>query len=316
MNKSAPLWVAGLMVVLGVPGAIAADVPRASAQDTRIRVVRYQPQNVTKIFVQRGVVTRVVLEEGERIMTSVVGLSADCKAANDEWCISADSGGNQIFVRPRDAARKNNIEIRTDKRDYSIEFDVLADQAPSTGAKASFIPAFYRVTFEYDKPVPVSVTPLSPERAEAMAKLQAALSATTAPAVSRSALLSPQARLLDEPVGVVRNANYSKQVLPNGADAEPSAVFDDGRFTYFEFVGAREIPAVFAHSSDGEPARVNWHMQAPFLVVQQIAKKFTLRIGGAVVGIFNNAYDATGIETPNSTVSEDIERVIKRGAGQ
>ena len=33
-------------------------------------------------------------------------------------------------------------------------------------------------------------------------------------------------RLNDEPIGAVRNADYAKQVLPNGADAEPSAVFD------------------------------------------------------------------------------------------
>ena len=313
---------AGVMLLLGVccwgPGVVvAADVPKASADDTRIRVVRYQPQNVTKIFVRRGVVTRIVLEEGEKIIVSAIGLSSECKSTTDEWCISAEAGGNQIFVRPRDGARSNNMEVRTNNRDYSMEFEVVGDGATSSGLKSLSIPAFYRVIFDYRAPKPAA-SALSPERAEAVEKLKLALNASAAyrSLPTNAALQKPSERLQDEPIGMIRNANYGKQVLPDGADAEPSAVFDDGRFTYFEFTGAREIPAIFAHGSDGAPTRVNWHMQAPFVVVQQTAKKFTLRLGGAVVGIFNNAFDSVGIETPTNTVSDLIQRVLRKGVPQ
>jgi hypothetical protein len=40
-----------------------------------------------------------------------------------------------------------------------------------------------------------------------------------------------------------------------------------------------------------------------------------LRLGDAVVGIFNEAFDLTGIETPTSTVSPAVVREIK-GAAQ
>jgi type IV secretion system protein VirB9 len=124
--------------------------------------------------------------------------------------------------------------------------------------------------------------------------------------------MTPAQRLKAEGVQV-RNTNYTKQVLPNGEDAEPTLVFDDGRFTYFEFPGAREIPAVFAHGSDDEATRVNWHMRGNFVVVQRTARRFTLRLGDAVVGIFNEEFDATGIETPTATVSPAVVREIKEG---
>lgn len=301
---------------VGVPEALAADVPRPSADDTRIRVVTYQPQNVTKVFVRRGVVTRIILEQNEQIQMSAIGLSADCKADKDEWCISAESGGNQIFVRPRDAARFNNMEVRTNKRDYSIEFEVVAgNPAPAqSGMRSPSIPAFYRVMFEYPTET-VAPVAMSEERQEAVAKLMQSLTGGSAlAAAAASGAQSPAERLKDEPIGALKNADYTKQVLDNGQDAEPSAVFDDGRFTYFEFVGAREIPAIFAHGSDGAPVRVNWHMEPPFVVVQRTARQFTLRLGGAVVGVFNKAYDAAGIGTPTSTVSNEIERKIRKDA--
>lgn len=297
--------------------ALAAEVPRASVEDTRMRVVTYQPHNVAKVFVRRGVVTRIILEQDEKIQMSAIGLSSDCKAVADEWCISVEAGGNQIFVRPRDAARFNNMELRTNKRDYSIEFEVVADQRGpmQSGLRGATIPAFYRVQFEYPLPKPaepsVAAEAVSPERKAAITNLARSLAAAVTPLAARGAQ-KPAERLNDEPIGAVRNANYAKQVLPNGEDAEPSAVFDDGRFTYFEFVGAREIPAIFAHGSDNEAVRVNWHMEPPFVVVQRTARKFTLRLGGAVVGIFNNAYDVAGIAIPTSTVSEEIQRTIKK----
>lgn len=307
-------------MLLTVFNAEAADVPRASPADTRVRVVTYDPHNVTKVFVRRGVVTRVILEAGEEIKTSAIGLSSDCKAAADEWCISVEAGGNQIFVRPRDRARFNNMEVRTNKRDYSLEFEVVADQQlpVQSGLRAASVPAFYRVMFEYPAPAKPAVAQaaLSPERQAAAAQLAQSLGAVTKPpAGAVSGVQAVGVRLNVEPIGEVRNANYSKQVLPKGEDAEPSAVFDDGRFTYFEFAGAREIPAVYAHGSDGEPVRVNWHMEPPFVVVHRTARKFTLRLGGAVVGIFNNAFDAVGVPIPTGTVSDEIERTLKRTRG-
>jgi type IV secretion system protein VirB9 len=90
-------------------------------------------------------------------------------------------------------------------------------------------------------------------------------------------------------------------------------VFDDGRFTYFEFLGAREVPAIEAYNSDDQAVRVNWHMEPPFVVVERVARKFTLRIGNAVTGIFNEAYDAVGVSNGTATVSRAVRREVKEG---
>lgn len=309
-----PLAACALLAVLGA--AHAAGVPEASPNDSRIRVIPYRANDVTVIRVQRGTVTRIVLERDEKIEVPVVGLSSDCKSESDEWCISAILGSNQIFVRPRDNARRNNMELHTSKRDYSFAFEVVGADV-SRGKQDGGVP-FFRVVFDYPKPKPLSEAMSTVERAAAVdALLQRVDISASRPLpqqVDPDYGMTPTDRLKSEGIQA-RNTNYSKQVLTRGEDAEPTMVFDDGRFTYFEFLGAREIPAVFAHGSDGEPTRVNWHMNGNFVVVQRTARKFTLRLGDAVVGIFNEAFDRTGIETPTSTVSPAVVREIK-GAAQ
>lgn len=302
-------WVAGF--------ALSAELPAPSPNDARIRVVPYRSHDVTVVRVQRGTVTRIVLESDERIEVPVVGLSSDCKAEADEWCISAIVGSNQIFVRPRDGATRNNMELHTSKRDYSFSFEVVAEEeGVSHGKRAHLEVPFYRVVFDYPKPTKPAEHLTAGSRAAAVETLLRRVDVSAArpvPAqVDPDYGMTAVQRLRSEGIRV-RNTQYSKQVLERGEDAEPVTVFDDGRFTYFEFPGAREIPAVFAHGSDGEATRVNWHMSGDFLVVQRTARKFTLRLGQAVVGIFNEAFDTTGIETPTSTVSSTVVRVVKEG---
>jgi len=118
---------------------------------------------------------------------------------------------------------------------------------------------------------------------------------------------------LAESAPVPRNDRYTMQALPGGDIAVPSAVFDDGRFTYFEFRGSREIPAVFVHGTDGEQRRANFHFdtQRELLVVHSTAQRFTLRLGKAVVGIFNEAFDGVGVSTPTGTVASGVLRERK-----
>ena len=289
-------FVAALLAA-AVAGVQAANVPDAGPNDARIRVVAYKPNEVTVVRVQRGAVTRIMLERDEKIEIPVVGLSSDCTREVDEWCISAIVGSNQIFVRPRDDARRNNMELHTNKRDYSFVFEVIGDSG-SHGKRAPEQP-FFRVVFDYPKPKPLGTAMPDAERAAAVDALLRRVDISAAREIPQKVDpdygMTPIQRLKAEGVQV-RNTNYTKQVLDKGEDAEPAMVFDDGRFTYFEFPGAREIPAVFAHGSDEEPTRVNWHMSGNFVVVQRTARKFTLRLGDAVVGVFNEAFDATGID--------------------
>jgi type IV secretion system protein VirB9 len=225
----------------------AIDVPVPARDDARIRTVMYKPQEVILIRVQRGVVTRIMLEADEKIRISVVGLSARCDNDADEWCINATQDANQIFVRPRDGAVRNNMELHTSKRDYSFAFEVLPGVISHGKLKSDpqGTPPFFRVVLQYPRPAPALLS--TADRAQAvddlLRRVEVSTSRTLPSNLDPDYGMSPVQQLQSQRPQV-RNINYSKQVLPNGQDAEPTAVFDDGRFTYFEFSGAREIPMV------------------------------------------------------------------------
>lgn len=272
--------------------ARAADVPTSGQRDARIRYIDYASDQVTVITVRRGVVTRITLEPGEKIAVSATGFSANCAVDTNEWCIRADVGSNQIWVKPRDGASHNNLEVLTDKRDYSIEFRVLPDASGGRGEQARLTDEpMYRVIYRY--PLGVSLTQM--------------LQGRQASAMRTAAASTQQRAELPQP----RNWQYTMQVLKGGDDIAPGLVFDDGRFTYFQFPGNREIPAIFYVSANGEEGRVNYHMQDELFVVHRTARKFVLRLGEAIVGVFNEKFDPDGVPTDQGTTSPSVRRSLR-----
>lgn len=286
-----------------VASSDAAEVPEPGDGDQRVRYVTYQKDEVTKVTVRRGVVTRIVLGDDERIVIAGSGFLADCAKAEAEWCIRADVGTNQVWVKPKDQATHNNLEIRTDKRDYSLEFTVVGDrrtgrkQSAGQGQRRTDEP-MYRVIFRH---------PLVPSNPAALTAMQA--SAHRAKHTRDKADLL--AERLDSFTPEPRNWSYSMEVLPGGEDIAPALVFDDGRFTYFLFPPNREIPAIFYFSPLGEETRINFHMEKDLAVVQRMGRRFVLRLGDAVVGIWNDAYDKTGVPTIEGTTVSGITRTLR-----
>lgn len=297
-------------------GAFALDLPRTAGSDPRVTVVTYQPNDVTLIKTKRGAVTRIVLEADEKITDAVTGLSSRCAEDLDEWCVYSPVGSNTIVVRPKDKATRNNLELITNKRAYSLEFKALDAEADapakdSAKSKKEEEPHF-RVTFQYPK---------NPEtiRASAVAGLMSALD-QIGPSLGSTANFgassgansgnTPEAILKLRPRDL-RNTNYTMQVMPQGEDAKPSLVFDDGRFTYFEYRGSRQIPVVFVQTPDGEK-RVNQHFESNFIVVHTSARQFTIRLGKAVVGVWNESFKPEGIATDSGTVDDNVVRDIKQ----
>lgn len=281
----------------------AAEIPAPGDGDQRVRYVTYHKDEVTKVTVRRGVVTRIVLGDDERIVIAGSGFLADCAKQEAEWCIRADVGTNQVWVKPKDQATHNNLEIRTDKRDYSLEFTVVGDarigrkQNAGQGKRGTDDP-MYRVIFRH---------PLVPSNPAIMSAMQA--SAHRAKHVREKTDLLHER--LDSFAPEPRNWSYSMEVLPGGDDIAPALVFDDGRFTYFQFTPNREIPAIFYYSPLGEETRINFHMEKDLAVVQRMGRRFVLRLGEAVVGIWNDAYDKTGVPAIEGTTVSGITRTLR-----
>lgn len=70
----------------------------------------------------------------------------------------------------------------------------------------------------------------------------------------------------------------------------PREVFDNGQFTYFKFHkgGMNHLPSVFIVDKNRQETLVNFHMQGDYLVVNAVAKQFTLRDGSNVTSIYND----------------------------
>lgn len=298
LRFAARLGAAAIALSVAASAAPGAELPVASERDARLRYVHYVRDQVTVIHVRRGSVTRIMLEAGERIVVAATGFSADCAKAELEWCVRADVGTNQIWVKPKENASFNNLELHTDRRDYSFEFRVLPDAQNGRSGKTT--PAalqaepMFRVMFQYPMATPVSAM------LAAGVPGRAAGGRESDPGAHEAAN-TPQPR----------NWSYSMQVMADSQDLAPRLVFDDGRFTYFQFPGNREIPSIFYRSTDGEEGRVNFHMRGDLAVVERTARQFVLRLGKAVVGIWNEQYDAEGTPPVSGTTVPDLVRTVK-----
>jgi type IV secretion system protein VirB9 len=83
------------------------------------------------------------------------------------------------------------------------------------------------------------------------------------------------------------NFNYSVR----GADSiSPIRIFDDGKFTYFEFRDKNaEIPAFFHVDSAGNEELINFRKRGNYIVVERVSPVFTLRRGSDLMCAYNEA---------------------------
>lgn len=183
---------------------------------------------------------------------------------------------NHVFIKPKEPDGTTNLTVLTDKgRAYTF---ILAT-APKA-QKPSSDNLHFRVIFQY------------PEDTK---KRQPAKPIATA------------SEVLARPSRTIRNVAY----MACGSEAlTPDQAFDDGRFTYLRYAGARSVPAVFVVNADGTEALVDSHMEADTIVVHRLAERFVFRAGKSVGCLVNKRYDARGIETFNGTVAAGVERVV------
>jgi len=279
-----------LASVLAYAAAIAQEVPIASPGDPRVRYITYRTDRSAVIHVRRGVVTRVVLARDEKIRMHGTGFPSRCAVDTDEWCIRAETGESQVWIKPRTGATHNNLELATDQRDYSIKLEVLPD-APKGEAPADEV---FRAIFVY----PASER--STETAADISSRSTGIVASAATADPGAVKLRPSGNLAD--LGCRRpwqilNAKYSRE--QGDGELAPLRVFDDGARTVFVFGDAAPLPVAFALGEDAAESRVNFSVDGNCLVVHQLGKQFVLRAGSASLKVWNEAYSP---EKPSMTL--------------
>lgn len=204
------------------------------------------------------------------------GEKLDGTGMGDGKAWTVGPAGNGFFFKPKAPKAATNLILLTNKRRYVLKL------------------------------IPVE------RHEQAIWSLDFAYPDTRAKADAAAAVRSAEARALlsqsGNPVGP-RNADYD---MRGDTALAPTALWDDGRFTYFEFKTSRDLPQIYRVLEDGTEALVNPDdMRGPVLVVHDTAKRFNLRVGDAVLGIRNNAYQPDGKLNPVATTIPGTVRLVK-----
>jgi type IV secretion system protein VirB9 len=264
-----------MLFLLWMPSTHAESIPSPGPQDARVKVVQYDPLDVVRIVGHYGYSTQVQFAPDEFVPEDGIAMG-DSLA----WVVAPK--GNHLFLKPTEPKAQTNLQVVTNKRVY--QFD-LAAKVPTPKEKPADM--YYFVVFVY---------------AEEEARRTADSEIADTPDVE--ALLAAASSLIPPP----SNRDYWAR---GSASIRPVQAFDDGRFTYFEFRPGSKMPAVFSIAPDGTESVANRHMSDGFIVVHELAERFVLRLGRAVVCIENRAYDGAGRGTANGAASPVIERTLK-----
>lgn len=240
--------------------AFAAEKPKESPADPRIKSVVYRERDVVTIKGHYGYSTTLEFAEHETVETASIGDSVAWQV------IKPESRPNMLFIKPLEANANTNMTVVTNLRIYS--FELSADKAPSRQDKN----LAFRIRFTYPN---------------TDAQGLAGIGGDGQP----SAGLLTQGKSPDE-----WNFDYS---FSGSRSLRPERAFDDGKFTYLQFSRKLKTPAIFLVDEKGNESLVNFTRKGKYIVVERLGRKFTLRDGKDTVAcVSNDAFpDAEKSET-------------------
>lgn len=249
-------------------------IPKGSQHDARIQSVTYSPYNVTKITAQVGKTVLVQLEKDEFLADDDPAATIAMGDALG-WTLSAH--GNNIVFKPAVEKSDTNMVIVTNKRTYVFQLEVNNEALNPT----------YVLRFHYPDTA-------KQKRDEYKEKQDQAFDILT----------GKNMRL---------NVNIQNQDYWGFGDAgiAPTAMYDDGTFTYFEFNNGKHLPTIYKKMPDGTEALVNKHVHGDTVIVHELNKDFVLRLGKAVLGIENRGFNEHGRFNNLGTNEKNAVRIIK-----
>lgn len=167
------------------------------------------------------------------------------------WQLSPS--GNRLFLKPLDPDATTNMTLITSKHTYL--FELHSEETENVA----------------DKKLTFSLRFVYPGEEEAIS--------------SSNADYSPLPDIENNP------EQYNFRYSIRGSDfVAPIRIFDDGRFTYFEFRDKNaEVPAFFSVDAQGNESIINFRSRGDYIIVERVSSRFTLRHGGDVVCVYNEA---------------------------
>lgn len=276
-----------LTLLMGV--AHAADLPQGSKFDNRIQYVNYNPGDVVVVRAVAGLGARVVFGPGETILDVASGFTQGWEFSdrrNILYIKPKSLKGEQGMppMAPEPGKWDTNLMVTTNLRMYDIDLQLVPG---ANNGKPSINQVAYRVEYRYPLEELAAAKALE-EKDRAQAKLD----------------------VKTEP----KNWNYSMQIGAASENITPTMAYDDGRFTYLKFPNNRDFPAAFLVAADKSESLVNSHIDPTTpdtLVLQRVSKEIVLRLGNAVVGVYNDSFDPDGVPASDGTTVPGVKRVLK-----
>ena len=282
-----------LALVAAFGTAQAADVPQGSKFDNRIQYVNYNAGDVVVVRSVAGIGSRIVFAPNEVILDVASGFTQGWEFSDRRNILyikakSVKGEQGQPTMAPEPGKWDTNLMVTTNLRMYDLDLHLLPG-SNNSGKAPSNQRISYRVEFKYPADEQAAAKALADKH-----RAQAKLDVKTEP----------------------RNWNYSMQIGDASANIAPTMAYDDGRFTYLKFPNNRDFPSAFLVAADKTESLVNSHIDPAVpdtLVLQRVSREMVLRLGNAVVGIYNDSFDPDGIPAEQGTTVPGVKRVIKSG---
>lgn len=220
----------------------ATQVPQSGAFLNAVQVYAYSEGAIYQVFTAPGVVTDIVLQSGENLVSVAAGDTV-------RWVIGDTSSGSgaekrtHVLVKPFSSGLATNLVITTDRRSYHLQLNATSKTAMSA------------LSWTYP--------------ADALIALRRAAAAAE--------VAAPVAQGLR-----VEDLRFNYLVSGDRVAWRPTRAFDDGRQTFVEFAEALavgEAPPLFVIGATGQAELVNYRVQGRFYVVDRIFDMAELRLG-------------------------------------
>ena len=273
-----------LAVFLCLSGSLnAAIVPHTTHQDRRIQYVDYDPDNVVKIRAKIGHTVTVQLDKSEDAEKGVVAMG-DAQA----WNMAVKQ--NNLIFKPTATSPATNLTVITDKRTYVFDLSLAGCVKGKKKRCVATQEPTYLLRFHYPSDE-------EKKRKQALARQERAMQLMLKYNVNTgNANLS----------GSLNYLYYGK----GDKAIVPTAIWDDGRFTYIQYADNRDLPAVYKINPDGSEMLVNTHIEEDVMIIHEVTEQLVLRLGNSVLGVQNKGYQ-TGAYNRLKTNQPDAVRLNK-----
>jgi type IV secretion system protein VirB9 len=286
------LLLAGTM--LATHAASAEIDPAPGPEDSRMRNIAYDPNQVYHLSTAAGA-TLVVSFAPDETVTQV--------AVTDSKDLKASPAKNFLFFKSQTPLSPQPVVVLTTNTQGQMRryvFEVTALNTTAMGAGSPGI--YYSVQFTYP------ADEAARRRATALAAWKQRQAAATAQAAQQQAALAHQT-LEDQAKDPFSGPRNWKYVGKGAKSLAPLNTWDNGFSTVFEFPGNMRMPAILMINPDGKEATPNYVVKGNLIEVDAVAKQWRLRDGNTVLCVFNRAFNPIGNNPGTGTTSADVLRV-------